>query len=108
MPGGGKPFQKGNKLGTGRRPGSSNKITVALKDMIEGALEELGGQAWLVKQAREYPAAFMQLVGKLIPKDIHLNAEVRHTLADIIAGSYERNVIDAEPARQLPPSSGTH
>lgn len=42
--------------------------------MIEGALADAGGRTYLAQQAAENPAAFMNLVGKLLPKDI--NAKV--------------------------------
>jgi hypothetical protein len=35
--------------------------------MIYEALRGLGGQEWLMKQAKEYPAAFFGLVGRLVP-----------------------------------------
>jgi hypothetical protein len=54
-------------LRRGRPIGALNKLTKTAKDMISGALDELGGQQWLVEQARLEPKAFMQLVGKLLP-----------------------------------------
>jgi hypothetical protein len=57
----------GERFG-GRQPGSPNKITADLKEMIHGALDDLGGRAYLVAQGRENPVAFMGLVGKIIPK----------------------------------------
>ena len=41
---------KGKKTG-GRQKGSTNKTTAELKEMILGALSEVGGQAYLVQQA---------------------------------------------------------
>lgn len=38
--------------------------------MILGALDEAGGQAYLVKQAKKNPKAFLALLGKCLPKDI--------------------------------------
>lgn len=40
--------------------------------MILGALSDAGGQKYLLKQAKENPAAFMTLIGKVLPKDIAL------------------------------------
>ena len=61
-------FEKGKpKTGGGSRKGVPNKTTKALKDMILGALDESGGQAYLALQARENPSAFMQLIGKVLP-----------------------------------------
>jgi hypothetical protein len=53
--------------GIGRKKGVPNKTTKIIKEMISGALDELGGQSWLVEQARAEPKAFMQLIGKLLP-----------------------------------------
>jgi len=50
------------------RKGVTNKNTKAIKDMIEGALTDVGGQAWLAQQAVDNPAAFMQLIAKILPK----------------------------------------
>lgn len=57
--------------GKGRGKGNVNKTTAAIKEMIEGALNDVGGQAYLVQQARDNPVAFMGLVGKILPKDIN-------------------------------------
>lgn len=51
----------------GRKKGSQNKITKALKDMILGALDDAGGQKYLAAMAIEEPAAFMTLIGKVLP-----------------------------------------
>jgi hypothetical protein len=57
------------------RKGIPNKTTKAIKDMIEGALQDVGGQAYLAQQARENPAAFMGLLGKILPKDVNLGGQ---------------------------------
>ena len=48
-------------------PYSRKAIAQSLQQMIMGALAELGGQSWLVKQADKYPVAFMALVAKNLP-----------------------------------------
>ena len=53
--------------GQGRPKGTPNKITGDLKAMILGALDKAGGVDYLVRQAEESPAAFMTLVGKVLP-----------------------------------------
>lgn len=55
----------------GRPKGSKNKIAASIQCMIEGALADAGGQDYLTKQAEENPAAFLGLVGKLLPKDVN-------------------------------------
>lgn len=64
------------KTGGGSRKGKPNKATAEIKDMIRGALEDAGGQAYLERQAVEQPAAFLTLLGKVLPKDLNLTANV--------------------------------
>jgi hypothetical protein len=68
-----KGFNKGIRppaAGMGRKRGSQNKFTRALKDLILGALAEVGGQTYLVEQARANPATFLTLVGKVLPLQV--------------------------------------
>lgn len=51
----------------GRQPGTPNKVTAALKDMILQALSNAGGVAYLQAQARKNPGPFLTLVGKVLP-----------------------------------------
>ncbi len=62
--------------GKGRKLGVPNKISGSMKEMILGALEQAGGQAWLAKQANENPVAFMGLLSKLLPTDMQVSATV--------------------------------
>ena len=57
----------GKKTGGGSRKGKPNKATAALKDMILGALNAKKGQKWLEQQMDANPAAFMTLLGKVLP-----------------------------------------
>jgi hypothetical protein len=52
---------------TGKQRGTPNATTKALKDMILGALDDNGGQAYLAEQATKSPAAFLALIGKVLP-----------------------------------------
>jgi len=65
----GKPPQKRQKTG-GRQKGTPNKLTAPLKEAIlmaaEGAHPE-GMTGYLRLQAIENPAAFMTLLGKVLP-----------------------------------------
>ena len=54
----------------GRKQGTPNKVTKALKETILGALDKAGGEIYLAKQAGENPAAFMTLLGKLLPSEM--------------------------------------
>ena len=61
---------QGYKTG-GRQKGTPNKMTALLKDAILQAAENAGGTegtvGYLQKQATENPAAFMGLLGKVLP-----------------------------------------
>jgi len=56
--------------GPGRPKGIPNKTTTALKDMILSALDKKGGVDYLVLQAEANPAAFLTLIGKVLPMTI--------------------------------------
>lgn len=62
----------GRKTG-GRKPGSKNKSTVAVKGAIEKAFATLGGAAYLVRVGRKDPSTFCRLLGKLLPRDIDIS-----------------------------------
>ena len=71
----------------GRAKGVPNKATAELKEMILGALSEVGGQAYLVQQALDNPNAFMTLVGKVVPRD--LNAAVEAAASITVINEFE-------------------
>mgnify|MGYP001574382248 CR=1 FL=1 len=54
----------------GRVKGVPNKIGKALKEMILEALSAAGGVNYLTRQAEESPAAFMALIGKVLPMTV--------------------------------------
>jgi hypothetical protein len=56
--------------GKGRVKGVPNKVTKQLKDMILGALDEAGGQKYLMAQAHDNPSAFLSLIGKVLPAEL--------------------------------------
>jgi hypothetical protein len=59
---------KGGKLpNSGRKPGTPNKENKALREMILGALDKVGGEDYLARQAIENPGPFMGLIGKVLP-----------------------------------------
>jgi hypothetical protein len=73
------PVPKGTRppaAGKGRKPGSQNKVTKAIKDMVIEAMSEAGGVAYLVVQSRENPVAFMTLIGKVIPLQVAAAVEI--------------------------------
>lgn len=56
--------------GPGRKKGVPNKVTTQLKEMILGALDQAGGEQYLLIQARENPGPFMTLLGKILPTQL--------------------------------------
>lgn len=72
------PKGVGNR-GKGRVKGTPNKVTRALKEMILGALDDAGGQEYLAKQAKESPAAFLTLIGKVLPTEVKADVNAQHS-----------------------------
>jgi len=70
------PEKKKRKKTGGRKPGTPNKLTTTVKEMILRALDTAGGETYLVQQARENPVAFMSLLGKVIPMQVE--GDVNH------------------------------
>lgn len=56
--------------GPGRKKGVPNKITSEVKQMILDALDGAGGVEYLIVQAHAKPAAFLTLVGKVMPLQV--------------------------------------
>jgi len=61
---------KGRKTG-GRVKGTPNKLTGAVRELILAALDGVGGQAYLERQAEQNPAAFLTLLGKVLPLQVN-------------------------------------
>lgn len=71
-------FDPGNKYGNrkGRPKGATNRYSKELKEMVLGALDDAGGQEYLRRQANENPGPFLTLVGKVLPKEVSMDANV--------------------------------
>lgn len=54
----------------GRKKGTPNKTTGALKEMILQALSESGGVEYLREQAIAEPKAFLSLLGRVLPLQV--------------------------------------
>lgn len=81
------------KTGGGSRLGKPNAVTKALKDMILGALDDAGGQAYLARQAEENPGPFMALVGKVLPTTLAGDPNAPLMITEVV-----RRVIDSREA----------
>jgi len=60
----------------GRAKGTPNKVTADVREMIRGALDDAGGRAYLARQAKSAPRAFMALIGTVVPKEVHATLDV--------------------------------
>jgi len=54
----------------GRQKGTPNKMTRTIKAAIEEAFTKAGGADYLARMANEQPAAFMTLLGKVLPTQL--------------------------------------
>lgn len=75
-------FKKGMKKvkGSGVKKGQQHKVTIELKQMILGALDKSGGQAYLQQQAKDNPTAFLTLIGKVLPLTVNGNIDGKVTI----------------------------
>lgn len=67
----------GKREGAGRPKGVPNKLTTDIKQTIVDAFDQLGGVDYLVSVAKDNPAVFCTLVGKVIPKEVHAEVTVK-------------------------------
>lgn len=84
-------FSRGGNGGPGRPAGRLNKVNADIKAMIVEALSEVGGVDYLKAQATENPTAFLGLVGKVLPKEVHIDLSAR-----IAAMSPEEKLAEAQ------------
>jgi hypothetical protein len=75
------------------RKGVPNKINKELKDMILGALNDAGGQRYLAERAIDTPGPFLALVGKILPKEIKADMDVKGSLDFKPATEYLNEII---------------
>lgn len=77
--------------GKGRVKGVPNKNTAAIKDMILQALTKAGGVDYLVGQAALTPAAFLSLVGKVLPLQIagEMDHNVKVSIIELVAPGFD-------------------
>lgn len=68
-------FKKGDPkpANSGRRAGTPNKVTATIREIFEGAVNDMGGRQRLVEWAKAAPEnerVFWQLATKLLPHQI--------------------------------------
>ena len=85
----------------GRQRGTPNKTTKALRDMVLGALDDVGGQQYLAQMSREQPAAFMTLLGKVLPTTLAGEPSAP------ILNRIELVAVPPKPREELPAPNGS-
>ena len=75
-------FKPGHAKIGGRKAGTPNKTTVALRDAIVAAFHKTGGVDYLVWLSNEHPSAYATLLGRVLPTefDASLTAQVNMTI----------------------------
>lgn len=68
---------KGRPKTGGRQAGTCNKLTRTIKEAIEVAFEDVGGPKYLATMAIEQPAAFMTLLGKVLPTQVDAKVDMQ-------------------------------
>lgn len=79
------PSRRGKKPGSpktgGRKKGTPNRTTTAVKEALEHAFKGIGGKAAFTRWAKENPEEFYKLWVKLLPREIdaRIDASVNAT-----------------------------
>lgn len=78
--------QGGKRIGAGRKKGVGNKQTVAVKQCLINAFEEMGGWQNLTKWGMENPTEFYKIWSKMIPHEVtgEEGGEIKVTLKKIV------------------------
>jgi len=85
------PKGKPRPEGAGRKKGVTNGDTAKLRELILGALDQAGGQDYLYQQAFDEPKAFLQLIGKVIPREVESRIS-----GDLAISTITRKIIKAD------------
>lgn len=89
----------GKRPGAGRPVGAQGKFSADIKEMILGALSDVGGQEYLARQANANPVAFMGLLGKVLPMQL-ANADDTKPLRITFEWADAAPTIDHAPSEQ--------
>jgi hypothetical protein len=93
------PAVRPPNAGLGRKPGVQNKTTLAVKQAILHAFDEVGGTAYLVEVARNDHKTFCTLLGRILPRDLTVDADGT-TVADLERLALEVLTEDLRRARR--------
>lgn len=88
---------RGRKTG-GRKRGTPNRATKALRDMVLEALDAAGGVDYLRDVATADPATFCRLLLKLMPQEVEAKVQ-GSTLEGLLAASWGLEVGERSPTK---------
>ena len=94
---------RGSKPGErrgGRQKGTPNKVTADVKAALLHAFDTVGSATYLERIAREHPAVFCALLGKILPRDIKAEHSGGLTLRELVG---ESMALQAEGSQCAPP-----
>ncbi len=80
----------GRRPGAGRPAGVPNKLSAGIKDAINNAFVAVGGERYLEKVARENPAVFCGLLGKILPTEL-ANADGGPLVVQLLSFAESKN-----------------
>lgn len=63
-------WPKGHAKRGGRKKGTPNKITKAFREAVLTVFGDLGGEAHLLKWAKDNPTEFYKIAARLIPTEL--------------------------------------
>ena len=76
--------KKAGNRGKGRPKGAVNKISKPVKDMLLGALDDVGGQEYFKTLALENPTAFASLIKHITPQETKTVEDNQNTIAKTV------------------------
>ena len=76
--------------GPGRPKGVPNKVTGQVKEALSQAFDRVGGVDYVVRMAEEHPKAFLTMLARLVPNEIHAEVNLNEGLAEAIRKARER------------------
>ena len=88
-------LKRGEIPNTGRPRGAKNKTTKAIHEVIRAALEAMGDEKYLMERASKNPAAFLALLGRIVPQQLTIDGTINHDLATRLTEA-ERKAKDKE------------
>ena len=87
----------------GRKAGTPNKITKALREATLATFEHVGGREYLAKVAREDPRTFCSLLVRMVPEAVKAELEGVAVLALLDAGPRVETGQDGAPLPERQP-----